>query len=330
MITRLAITDIKEMTMEIPDISFSQNNDIEYDNFIIENTYADASFKTIRTPLYSITDAQMKSHENLKVYSSTGINDYIWFCAALNGNITSICNQYKEEKWKHGQANILIYNDIKGCTCFTKNVPFRMLEIMLSTRYIENLSELYPNFFNDILAKHKKQEFLKANPDNIPFCPQINMAIKDILNYEILGNIAPMYLDAKIMEILSLFISTLDKKKCDLCDFYSTKDNDLFLHAKEIIEQHYLHPLSIPQLAHQVGINECKLKKGFKILFGTTIFGYLFDYRMEMACRYLSDTDKNVQEIAELIGYEHHSHFSTAFKRKFCISPVEYRGRKEK
>jgi AraC-like DNA-binding protein len=46
---------------------------------------------------------------------------------------------------------------------------------------------------------------------------------------------------------------------------------------------------------------------------------------MEMACRYLLDTDRTVQEIAELVGYEYHSHFTTAFRRKFGVSPVEYR-----
>jgi AraC-like DNA-binding protein len=77
-----------------------------------------------------------------------------------------------------------------------------------------------------------------------------------------------------------------------------------------------------------VGTNECTLKNGFKRLFGDTVFGYLFDYRMEMARNYLLDTGKTMQEIAELVGYEYHSHFTTAFKRKFGVSPQEYRGRK--
>jgi AraC-like DNA-binding protein len=74
-----------------------------------------------------------------------------------------------------------------------------------------------------------------------------------------------------------------------------------------------------------VGTNECTLKNGFKTLFGTTVFGYLFNYRMKLAGQYLSDTDKTIQEIAGLVGYEYLSHFSTAFKRKFYVSPQQYR-----
>ena len=78
-----------------------------------------------------------------------------------------------------------------------------------------------------------------------------------------------------------------------------------------------------------VGTNECTLKNGFKKLFGATVFAYLFDYRMGMARNYLLDTDKTIQEIAELVGYDYHSHFATAFRRKFGLSPREYRGGKE-
>ncbi|MDR3251414.1 MAG: AraC family transcriptional regulator, partial [Tannerella sp.] len=97
------------------------------------------------------------------------------------------------------------------------------------------------------------------------------------------------------------------------------------IHAKEIIEQEYRHPPSLRNLALMAGTNECKLKNGFKELFGVTVFGHLFNYRMNLATRYLLDTEKTIQDIAELVGYEHQSHFSTAFKRKFAVSPQEYR-----
>jgi AraC-like DNA-binding protein len=321
----LASADLKEMTMEIPALLLSKSREMETDRIVVENRYVAASFQTVRMPLYAITDAQMRSREDLKVYSHTEANDYIWFCAALQGNITSIYNPNKEETWQSGQANMLTYNEVEGCTCFSKNKPFRMLEIMLSPTYLEQIALSCPGMFDEMLAQHTCRTFVKANSDNIRFCPQTGKAIKELLNYELLGNIAPMYLDSKIREILSLFLCRLRQKDCSSCNCYSAKDNDLLLHAKAIVEQRYLHPLSLQDLAHELGTNECKLKKGFKTLFGATVFGYLFNYRMEMACRYLLDTDRTVQEIAELVGYEYHSHFTTAFRRKFGVSPVEYR-----
>ena len=70
---------------------------------------------------------------------------------------------------------------------------------------------------------------------------------------------------------------------------------------------------------------ERTLKAGFKEAFRTTVFNYLFDYRMNIAIHYLLDTNKSIGEVAGLVGYEHQAHFCTAFKRKFNVTPSEYR-----
>ena len=329
MTTRLAYTNIQEMTMEIPAMSLSKSNRMEKEQFVIANKYAEASFQTVRTPLYSIIDARMRSHDDLQVYSHTEANDYIWFCAALQGDITAVCSKGSEESWRSGQANILTYDDVKGSTCFIKEKPFRMIEIMLLPEYLEQIAVASPGLFDEILAQHSCKQFVRVADEHLRFCHQTGKALKELLNYESVGNLAPMYLDAKIREILALFLCRKEQKDCLSCHCYSPKDDDLFLHVKAIIEREYLNPPSLRSLALMVGTNECKLKNGFKNRFGATVFGYLFDYRMEIACRYLSDTDKSIQEIADLTGYEHHSHFSTAFKRKFCVSPQEYRKNKK-
>jgi AraC-like DNA-binding protein len=239
--------------------------------------------------------------------------------------MTSACHSRGEETWQSGQANLLAYADMEGYSYFGREKPFRMLEIMLSPEYLEQIAAAYPGLFDEILALHACGQFVKAATEHIRFCPKIGKALTELLNYEPAGNTAPMYLDAKIREILSLFLCNAGRP-CDCC---TPKDNDLLHHAKAIIEQEYLNPPSLHQLALLVGTNECKLKHGFKSLFGTTVFGHLFDYRMEMACRHLLDSDKSIQEIASLTGYEHHSHFSMAFKRKFYVSPQAYRQRQK-
>jgi AraC-like DNA-binding protein len=321
MAAQLMDADMKEMTMELPGLSFSKTGQVETERFAIENRYADALFRTVRTPLFSITDARMRSREHLKVYSRTEANDYIWFCAALQGRMTSACDARGEETWQSGEANLMTYADVEGYSCFERERPFRMLEIMLSTGYMEQLATACPGLFDEILAQHARGQFVRAAAGHIRFCPRTGRALAELLNYEPAGNAAPMYLDAKIREILSLFLCRADRP-CDCC---TPRDSDLLHHAKAIIERDYLNPPSLHRLALMVGTNECKLKHGFKSLFGTTVFGHLSDFRMNLACQYLSDTNKTIQEIADTIGYEYHSHFTTAFKRKFYVSPQEYR-----
>jgi AraC-like DNA-binding protein len=69
------------------------------------------------------------------------------------------------------------------------------------------------------------------------------------------------------------------------------------------------------------GLNEFKLKKGFKETFNQTVFEYLSDVRLETARNDLLNTGKSVTEIACELGYSSLQHFSAAFSKKFGVSP---------
>ncbi|MDR2425481.1 MAG: AraC family transcriptional regulator [Prevotellaceae bacterium] len=314
------------MRVKIPDMSLSATKLPETEHISITNCYADAAFQTFRTPQFSITDMQIRSRDDVKMYYRVANDECLWFCAALQGSITSSFNAGNEDKWQNGQVNMLACSDIEGYTCFKKGKSVQILNLILSANYLEQMAA-GSDLLNEILEQHACRRFTRATPEPLRFCPRTGKAIRELLDYEIAGNIAPMYLDAKIREILSLFLCRMGQDNCAACNCYSPDDDDILLHAKTIIEQEYRNPPSLRQLALMVGTNECKLKKGFKSLFGTTVFGYLFNYRMETACRHLSDTGKTIQEVAELSGYEYQSHFTTAFRRKFCMSPMEYRQR---
>lgn len=58
------------------------------------------------------------------------------------------------------------------------------------------------------------------------------------------------------------------------------------------------HPPSLMQLAHQMGLNECTLKQGFRRVFKMSIFGYLRQCRMERAQLLLMQGQMSVHEAA--------------------------------
>lgn len=93
--------------------------------------------------------------------------------------------------------------------------------------------------------------------------------------------------------------------------------------AKEIILARLHDPLSLPDLAQQIGTNERYLKDHFKTMFGTTVFGFIHDVRMDRARELLGQGDKSVAQVARLLGYKHASHFSSVFKKQFGVTPKE-------
>ncbi|MBO9565797.1 MAG: helix-turn-helix transcriptional regulator [Niastella sp.] len=89
----------------------------------------------------------------------------------------------------------------------------------------------------------------------------------------------------------------------------------------EDIKQHH----TISFLASYAGLNEFKLKVGFKLLYGSTIYEFLLNLRMKQAFHLLSRTDHSIQEIAEQCGYGYATNFIAVFRKKFKIKPTQYR-----
>jgi AraC-like DNA-binding protein len=107
-------------------------------------------------------------------------------------------------------------------------------------------------------------------------------------------------------------------------------DLDRLHQAKEILLQDLENPPSLLELAQQVGLNDYKLKSGFRQVFGTTVFGYLHRHRMQQAYFLLQTCDLSVTEVADRVGYTSLSAFSTAFKKFFGISPNSVKTRSDR
>lgn len=88
-------------------------------------------------------------------------------------------------------------------------------------------------------------------------------------------------------------------------------------------------PLSNLELAHLFGINEHKLKYGFKILFGTSPFKYYNELRLKEAKVLIRNTNNSLEEISYILGFTSYPHFSKAFKAKFGYSPIKFKKKPE-
>lgn len=94
------------------------------------------------------------------------------------------------------------------------------------------------------------------------------------------------------------------------------------LAARRWLDAHLSDPPTIAALARIVGTNEFTLKRAFKETFGTTVFGYVRQRRMERAAANLH-AGRSVSETAGDVGYECPRCFADAFRRHFGILPSE-------
>ena len=97
--------------------------------------------------------------------------------------------------------------------------------------------------------------------------------------------------------------------------------------AKSIIDKDPVSHIHIPMLADKAGINEFKLKIGFRELFHTSPYQYRLRLCLEKAKELLEDTDDTIDQIASKVGFDTYNGFSTAFKKAYNIPPTAYRNR---
>ncbi|MES1022316.1 AraC family transcriptional regulator [Gloeocapsa sp. BRSZ] len=149
-------------------------------------------------------------------------------------------------------------------------------------------------------------------------------AIQQILQCPYQSLTKRMYLESKVWELMALLIHDLEYPRNLSYTPLKPDDIDRIYYAKEILLQQLDNPMSLIELARQVGLNDCTLKRGFRQVFGKTVFGYLHDYRLEQARQLLEQRRLNVSEIARSVGFTNRSYFASAFRKKFGVNPRDY------
>lgn len=91
------------------------------------------------------------------------------------------------------------------------------------------------------------------------------------------------------------------------------------------IEDNYTSPVTVADLASQLGFSQSHFMRFFKESLGVSCISYLNDYRLSMAARLLRSTEDTILAISQQSGFENLSHFNRLFKKKYNKTPREYR-----
>ncbi|NJL55592.1 helix-turn-helix transcriptional regulator [bacterium] len=113
----------------------------------------------------------------------------------------------------------------------------------------------------------------------------MQQAIRQLLGCPFQGLTQRMYLESKVWELIALQLAQLPTLEAVSSTPKPLKPEDIerIHYAKDVLVARLSAPPTLIELARLVGINDCKLKAGFRQVFGTTVFGYLHNCRMEKA-----------------------------------------------
>lgn len=194
---------------------------------------------------------------------------------------------------------------------------------------------LTPRLMMDLLpAGHPFCEYLKRdcgnclmsiNRNNLALTDGSLSVLYDIIDSPLTGEYKRLYVSGKLRELLAIDLNAYkeeERSQEELPDDTGLKPFEIekMHHVRDIILTNLHNPCPISILAKLVGTNETYLKQHFKKVFGCTVCSYCRTARMEKA-KLLLQEGTTASETAMLVGYEHPTHFTRAFKKYFAISP---------
>ena len=244
----------------------------------------------------------------------------IQFYFSLEGSLTFQFSPHYQKELAAGQY-FFMYNPQKELafnlmpTSGSKWVACYTTVDKLHAMFVEGSSVL--SFLNG-------ENAAKPLYDERECAPAVKWAFASLYNNDLSPSSQKIFAKGKLLEVLALHF---DQRSEDVeaCPFLRDETiRTQIKSAKNILIERLTAPPSIAELALEIGISEYKLKSGFKEMYGNTVGGFVLDYKMNSAKAMLDSRKYQVSEVAYSLGYGNPSHFITAFKKKYQITPKKY------
>ena len=246
---------------------------------------------------------------------------YIQFHFCLRGEVEFVFNNGNYSLKISENRYLILYNPKQGLPL---NISLKansiLITALISIERFHNLFSQDGHKIDFLSGENSTQKYYKE--DGISNA--MLFALNQMLLYRTSSITKDLYLKSKIYEIFSLIF---DNQNIDIdqCPFIMNDDQLKKIRlAKEIMINNYIDPPTLIALSNEINLSLRKLKQGFKETYGTTVFKYLFEHKMELALKLLKDGENNVNEVSFKLGYSNASHFIYAFKNRFGITPRAY------
>ncbi len=247
---------------------------------------------------------------------------YIQFYFCIKGMVHFGFNNRSYSVILQETKSLLLYNPQQALPLdVTLPKDSWFLSILIPIKTFHSFFSTDANYITFLSEENKNKKYYKE----LEIAPSMTIVLNQLMHYSLHQAVKPLYFKAKVFELLSLYFNASTQSAVEQCPFLADQSNLAKIKkAKEIVVSRLAEPPGLQDLANEVGLPINRLKKGFKQVYGTSVFHFLFDYKMEYARQLLASGSHNVNEVGLKVGYSTASHFIAAFKKKFGITPKKY------
>nr|WP_299382413.1 AraC family transcriptional regulator [Allomuricauda sp.] len=249
-------------------------------------------------------------------------SSYIQFHFCLKGSAKFNFNQGNYQLDVSEENSLLLYNTQKDLPLNLTLFPNTWLvSVVMTIRNFHSLFSSEASYIPFLSEDNKEKKYYSQEMVS----PAMAVVLSQMMNYNLHPSIKELYVKAKVYELMSLYFNKTKDADLEQCPFLADEENVRRIKlAKEIIISRMSEPPTLAELSKEIGLSLKKLKEGFKQIYGDSVYGFLFDYKMEYARKMLEAGGHNVNEVGLKVGYSTASHFIASFKKKYGTTPKKY------
>lgn len=229
---------------------------------------------------------------------------------------------------KPGFASIGFMGAAKGQAVYAGGTTVELLSVWLQpqsfNRFSQMVSDRVEYDFSRFQSEQYRQYEFKSDPRELWLIRQLLRLSAPDPTLSLNRMLAEAYVQELVaINLERLFLPEIKTRQAEVS--CSKTEWESLRNLPQLLTRQLQQPPSLPELARQLQMNDCKLKKLFKLYYGTTIYGYIRQQRMEQAFRLLQTGQYNVSQAAAAVGYSNLSHFAATFKETYGVNPREIR-----
>jgi AraC-like DNA-binding protein len=278
----------------------------------------------IRDEIYVVVGSFSYKDPRIETLAGDGM---IQFCVNLSGDLTLALGRH--EPLRLAQPSLLVYHHPTDVPLTEWTEPSAREQVVAINIRPEALATLLGAEDGDLPPR--VQALIQARPTKdipyiqVPLTADLFDLARKLVEPPLQGPLNLAYIEALATQLLCVAVGDIARLAHEPVEQYTEREVRCLHAARRILLNQLSHPPTIPQVARSAGINMTILKKGFKALFGETVFEFSVRCRMQHALMLLREQRRSVSEVGAAVGYRHQTSFATAFRKHFGLRPKDVR-----
>ena len=143
--------------------------------------------------------------------------------------------------------------------------------------------------------------------------------------YKVPDDIVIGYLKVKFQELFLYLTAVKNNMSYSDRQYFAKNNIEIAKKINEYVLQNFTETITYEKLSETFHIKITTMKNCYKSIYGETINDTIIKKRLEEAALLLKNSALSITGIAIQVGYTDHSKFSNAFKKRYNLTPSEYK-----